>query len=181
MNDTRSEILRLATELIWSVGYNNFSYADISKKLHIKNAAIHYYFPTKSDLGVEVIRLNLDAFKTNIENWKNLSLRQQYERYITMHDNFVDKNWVCIVGSLSPSFDTLPENMQAELQKLVDTILQWLTDLLANGKEKSIFSFTESPHTKASMIHSTLLSALLMNKVLKNDIYENIQQGLLMI
>ena len=54
MNDTRSEIVRLASELIRSIGYNAFSYTDISQKLHIKNAAIHYYFPSKSDLGVEV-------------------------------------------------------------------------------------------------------------------------------
>ena len=63
MNDTRSEIVRLAGELIRSIGYNAFSYADISQKLNIKNAAIHYYFPAKSDLGVEVIRENLEAFK----------------------------------------------------------------------------------------------------------------------
>ena len=55
MNDTRSEIIRLGSELIRSIGYNSFSYADISKALNIKNAAIHYYFPSKSDLGVEKI------------------------------------------------------------------------------------------------------------------------------
>ena len=58
MNDTRSEIIRLGSELIRSIGYNSFSYADISKALNIKNAAIHYYFPSKSDLGVEIIREN---------------------------------------------------------------------------------------------------------------------------
>ncbi|MDR3047168.1 MAG: TetR/AcrR family transcriptional regulator, partial [Bacteroidales bacterium] len=52
MNDTRSEIISIANELIKSIGYNAFSYADISKKLNIKNAAIHYYFPAKADLGV---------------------------------------------------------------------------------------------------------------------------------
>ena len=52
MNDTRNEIIRLGSELIRSIGYNSFSYADISKALNIKNAAIHYYFPSKSDLGV---------------------------------------------------------------------------------------------------------------------------------
>ncbi|MBB4046226.1 AcrR family transcriptional regulator [Bacteroides reticulotermitis] len=39
----------MADELIKTIGYNAFSYADISKQLNIKNAAIHYYFPTKSD------------------------------------------------------------------------------------------------------------------------------------
>jgi len=181
MNDTRNEIVRLAEELIRSIGYNAFSYADISQKLNIKNAAIHYYFPSKSDLGIEVIRKNLEAFNERIVAWKDLDYKTQLIKYITMHDNFIKKNWVCIVGSLSPSFDTLPTNMQKELQNLVNTILIWLTDLLSKGQESKIFSFNEAPRTKAFIIHSAMLSSLQMNKVLKNDVYKSIQEGLLNI
>ena len=73
MNDTRNEIIRIGSELIRSVGYNAFSYADIAKVLNIKNAAIHYYFPTKSDLGEEIIKRNIDAFNELISRWKTLS------------------------------------------------------------------------------------------------------------
>ncbi len=181
MNDTRNEIIRLAGELIRSIGYNSFSYADISKKLEIKNAAIHYYFPSKSDLGVEVIKENLMAFNELIMNWEKQDYKQQFNNYIHMHDSFISKSWVCVVGSLAPSYDTLPENMQKELEKLVNTILEWLTDLLNKGRENKVFSFTETPRTKALMIHSTLLSSLQMNKVLKNDVYKSIQEGLMNI
>ena len=181
MSDTRSEIIRLAGELIRSIGYNSFSYADISKKLGIKNAAIHYYFPSKSDLGVEVIKENLTAFNELIEKWKSLDYKQQFTNYIHMHDSFIKKSWVCVVGSLAPSYDTLPENMQKELERLVNIILQWLTELLENGRKNKIFSFKETPRTKAFMIHSALLSSLQMNKVLKNDVYKSIQEGLLNI
>lgn len=181
MNDTRNEIISIANELIKSIGYNAFSYADISKKLNIKNAAVHYYFPAKADLGVEVIRRSLSAFLEKIDSWKGLDYRQQYKNYITMHDGFVQHHWTCIVGSLSPSYDTLPPIMQQELQKLINTILDWLTELLSKGKESGVFSFAETSRTKAYMVHSALLSALLMNKVLKNDVYPSVQTGLLNI
>lgn len=181
MNDTRDKIIRLAGELIRSIGYNSFSYADISKKLDIKNAAIHYYFPSKADLGVEVIKENLLAFNDLIAKWKKKDYRLQFTKYIHMHDSFIRKNWVCVVGALAPSYDTLPENMQKELKKLVNTILEWLTDLLEKARENNVFSFTETPKTKALMIHSTLLSSLQMNKILKNDVYKSIQEGLLNI
>lgn len=171
----------MAGELIRTIGYNSFSYADISKKLDIKNAAIHYYFPSKSDLGVEVIKENLIAFNELTAKWKKENYRQQFSNYIHMHDSFIKKGWVCVVGSLSPSYDTLPENMQKELEKLVNTILGWLTELLNKGRESKEFSFTETPRTKAFMIHSALLSSLQMNKVLKNDVYKSIQEGLLNI
>jgi len=98
-----------------------------------------------------------------------------------MHDSFINNHWVCIVGSLSPSYDTLPENMQKELQGLVNTILKWLTALLDNGLKNNAFSFVETPRTKAFMVHSVLLSSLQMNKVLRNDVYKSIQEGLLNI
>ena len=34
MNDTRNEIIRIGNELVRSVGYNAFSYADIAKALN---------------------------------------------------------------------------------------------------------------------------------------------------
>ena len=181
MNDTRSEIIRIANELIRSVGYNAFSYADISKQLNVKNAAIHYYFPAKSDLGIAVIKENQSLFLEKTKSWSKLDYRKQYKKYITMHDSFIETHWTCIVGSLAPSFDTLPENMQKELQKLVNTILDWLTDLLTKGKESGVFDFKETPRVKAYITHSALLSSLQMNKVLRNDIYKSIQEGLLNI
>ena len=181
MNDTRSEIIRMADELIKTIGYNAFSYADISKQLNIKNAAIHYYFPAKSDLGIAVIRSNSEAFKERIGLWATLDERQQYINYITMHDSFVQQYWTCIVGSLAPAYDTLPENMQKELHSLINTILNWLTILFEKGKKNKIFHFKGSAKDQANLTHSALLSSLQMNKVLRNDIYSSIQEKLLSI
>ncbi|MEL7005841.1 MAG: helix-turn-helix domain-containing protein, partial [Bacteroidota bacterium] len=47
-------------------GYNAFSFSDISKPLGIKNAAIHYYYPTKEKLGIDILRKEQELFK----NWK---------------------------------------------------------------------------------------------------------------
>ncbi len=182
MKETRNEIITIANDLIRSVGYNAFSYADIAKQLHIKNAAIHYYFPAKGDLGVEVIKRNLEAFKELTDLWKSFSCRQQLINYITMHDeSFVNTYRTCIVGSLSPSYDTLPENMQKELKKLINAIIDWLTSVLSKGRENGEFTFIDEPHSRAYVIHSAMLSALLMNKVLRNDVYKSIQNSLMTV
>lgn len=181
MKDTRNDILDIANQLIWSVGYNAFSYADIAKQLNIKNAAIHYHFPNKADLGVEIIRRNTAAFLKNTRSWEDADYRQQFANYLTMHDSFIDNHWICIVGSLSPSYETLPLAMQEELQKLVHTIIDWLSVLLSKGKDSGVFTYNETPQARAYLIHSAMLSALLMNKVLQNDVYRSIQHSLLNI
>ncbi|MCD7937718.1 MAG: TetR/AcrR family transcriptional regulator [Tannerellaceae bacterium] len=168
----------IANDLIRSVGYNAFSYTDISKKLNIKNAAIHYHFPAKSDLGVEIIRKNRSAFKEITGSWKRMEYRRQLNNYLTMHDGLTSDYLTCIVGALSPSYDTLPENMQEELQQLINTIIDWIADILEKGRENGELHFSETPKARAYVIHSAMLSALLMNKVLKNDVYKSIQNSL---
>ena len=98
-----------------------------------------------------------------------------------MHDSFVQQYRTCIVGSLAPAYDTLPENMQKELHSLINTILNWLTILLEKGKKNKIFHFKGSAKDQANLTHSALLSSLQMNKVLRNDIYSSIQEKLLSI
>ena len=72
--------------------------------------------------------------------------------------------------------------MQQKLSILINIILDWLTNLLDVGLKSNDFSFAEQPKIKALMIHSTLLSALQITKVLRdNTVYQNIQEGLLKI
>mgnify|MGYP001620026154 CR=1 FL=1 len=49
--DRKAEIIGLADQLVKSVGYEGFSYADLSAKLGITKASIHHHFPHKEDLG----------------------------------------------------------------------------------------------------------------------------------
>lgn len=61
--NTKERILDIAENLIMSRGYNGFSYKNISLELNVKNAAIHYHFPAKKDLGLAVIRRAQSRFK----------------------------------------------------------------------------------------------------------------------
>lgn len=179
MKSTRSEIIRIADHLIRTKGYNAFSYADISECLKIKNASIHYYFPSKSDLGVEVIKNTIIGFKDLTSSWMVLDVKIQFEKFVTMHDKTQKEHWVCLMGALSSSFDTLSDEMKSELNKMANIIIDYLTELLAKGKEQGIFSFTEDPNTKAYLIQSSLLASLLLDKVMGNNTYELIQNGIL--
>lgn len=179
MKDTRSEIISIADELIRTKGYNAFSYSDISDRLKIKNASIHYYFPSKSDLGVAVIKNTIMNFKTVTTSWINLDLKTQFERFVTMHDATQREHWVCLMGTLSASLDTLSDEMKLELNKMANIIIEYLTDLLTKGKEQHIFSFAEDPKTKAYLIQSSLLASLLLDRVMGNHTYELIQKGIL--
>ncbi|HEY3475881.1 MAG TPA: TetR/AcrR family transcriptional regulator, partial [Anaerolineales bacterium] len=52
IENSKRTILNMAEDLLQYKGFNGFSYAHISSKLGVKNAAIHYHFPTKEDLSL---------------------------------------------------------------------------------------------------------------------------------
>ena len=54
-SNTREQIINKAAQLMLQRGLNGFSYRDISEPLGVKNAAIHYHFPSKADLVLALI------------------------------------------------------------------------------------------------------------------------------
>src|ERR1700752_4371873 len=60
--DTRQEILNAAEDLLQRRGYNAFSYHHIAVQLGVRNAAIHYHFPSKEDLGVALVQRSQQRF-----------------------------------------------------------------------------------------------------------------------
>ncbi|HTD38987.1 MAG TPA: TetR/AcrR family transcriptional regulator [Mucilaginibacter sp.] len=178
MNDTREEIVNLADKLVRERGFNGFSYADISKALNIKNAAVHYYFPSKADLGLEVISRAVASFRQITPTRKHLTWREQLDLFI---DNYRQKQKhqdICLIGAFSSVSGGLSEDMQRELKKLASDSLNELTTILTEGKEAGEFSFKETPEAKAYLIQSALIASLLLDRVLQNNVFDQIEQGL---
>ncbi|MEY5046903.1 MAG: hypothetical protein RLZZ175_262 [Bacteroidota bacterium] len=178
MRDTRTEILEIGEMLIRTKGYHSFSYADIAKTLSIKNAAIHYHFPGKSDLGTTILQSLINNVELLKETCKEYSATDKLLRFIEIYDNSKMLDRVCIMGALSPCIDTLPEQMQLKLKEIAELLLKWLNDILQEGKKNQEFHFNENSIDKANLIVSSLLASLLLNKVLNNGVFESIKQSI---
>ncbi|MEO9966093.1 MAG: TetR/AcrR family transcriptional regulator [Reichenbachiella sp.] len=180
MSNTRTQILDLGEELIRTRGFNAFSYKDISEKLGIKNAAVHYHFPSKEALGTAIIQQSIDLFIVKEKQWNQLSSKEQLLDFINIYQKSHDKNWSCLMGALSSSVDSLPSTMQNKLTKMAEYILNRLTQTLIEGLKKGEFHFDEEPRAKAELIISSLLSSLLLSKVMHGQIFESIVQSIIL-
>lgn len=165
--DTKVEILDLAENLLRDRGFNGFSYADISSALKIKNAAVHYYFPGKADLGVAVIQRAGERFagwareRTIVSQTPPERLEAFFRRYL----NFLKAGkQVCLGGALETDFKTLPSAMQVETRKFASDILAWLEQILVEGQEKRLFTFPGKGKDQAILILSSLQGALQMTR-----------------
>jgi len=164
---TKTEILDLAENLLLDRGFNGFSYADISSALGVKNAAIHYYFPTKSDLGIAVIQRAKERFTewTRAERMAARSAAEKLEAFFRLYLKFMEAGQqVCLGGALETDFKTLPAEMQVETRKFASTFLVWMEGVLEEGKEKRLFSFPGEAKDQAIVILSSLQGALQMTR-----------------
>lgn len=165
-SNTKSRILDEAEVLLQVSGYNGFSYKDIAEKLGVKNAAIHYHFAAKSDLGEAVVR----RFRERFEKWRERYEKRyennevkQLEGFIAIPRSYARNSRVaCPIAALEREFEILPEGMREQTKLLDSEMLSWLTNLLAKGKSSGVFTFEDDVVSKSLMVFAALQGASMM-------------------
>lgn len=186
IENSKRTILNMAEDLLQYKGFNGFSYAHIASKLGVRNAAIHYHFPTKEDLSRAVIKRYRDRFQLWISNArvKNLPPEKKLDWFFGIYtDGRADQGKVCLVGSMEVEFNTLPDGLQSEVEALHRELLDWLQATLKEGRDAGVFRFHGKPASKAALILSSLQGALQMARALGpkkfSDVVEQLKLDLL--
>jgi len=169
IENSKRTIMNMAEALLQDKGFNGFSYAHIATELGVKNAAIHYHFPSKEDLARAVIQRYRDRFQLWINNAriKDLSPEKKLDWFFSIYSDMrADEGKVCLVGSLEAEYNSIPEGLQAEVEGLHTELLKWLEAALSEGREAGVFQFNGEPANKAALILSSVQGALQMARAL---------------
>ena len=185
-SNTQRVILDLAESMLQDKGFNGFSYAHIAAELGVKNAAIHYHFPSKEELGCAVIQRYRDRFQLWINNArvKDLSAREKLDWFFGIYTSMrADKGKVCLAGSLETDFNAIPDSMRRQTEALTNELLFWLQSTLKEGREAGVFHFNGGPVAKAALVLSSLQGGLQMARALGtkkfHEVVEQNKQDLL--
>ena len=181
IENSKRTILNLAEALLQDKGFNGFSYAHIASELGVKNAAIHYHFPTKEDLSIAVIQRYRERFKLWVNNAriKDLAFEQKLDWFFSIYtDMRADQGKVCLVGSLEAEFNSIPTGLQTEVGALHKELLKWLETTLSEGREAGVFQFTGEPANKAALILSSIQGALQMARALGTKKFRDVIEQL---
>ncbi len=164
MSDTKTEIIRIATSLVLEKGFNAFSYADISKALNIKNAAVHYHFPSKDDLGIAIMKAQQEGLKGLIQGLRNRQA-SEVEQINVLFDIYVGlfgQKQICALGAMGSDIQTLSPDIQIEVKKDYEQVIDWLMEILDKGREKGLFKFEGESSIKAVIIMNNLISGVIV-------------------
>jgi AcrR family transcriptional regulator len=160
---TRENILDTAVALIQERGYNAFSYQHVSADLGIRNAAVHYHFPSKGDLGLAVV----ERYHRLFDEWVAENTGSGTDPLAMLRGYFAipirfarDGGKVCPLGVLEAEYKAIPDPMREAVRELDADIRSFLAQVLEQGRRQGVFRFEGAPEDKALVIVAALQGAL---------------------
>ncbi|MBL6937220.1 MAG: TetR/AcrR family transcriptional regulator [Alphaproteobacteria bacterium] len=169
---TRTRVLDVVEPLLMERGFNAVSYQDISDRIGIRKASVHYHFPTKADLGAAVIRRyadRVDAMHVPVEMLSGGMFAVAFERFLGVFAQIGARSpRVCLGGVLGGEFETLPEAMQVEVRRFFTNLREWLGAVLERGRAQGVFTFAGDGETAARAMVAMLEGALVIGRALRD-------------
>lgn len=166
--DTREEILNLARELTQTRSFNWLSYQDLSNQLEIRKASIHYHFPTKTDLGVELLK----GYRKRFNSWcekerqKKLTPLQALDAYLDFFRKVLgDADRVCPGGIFSLEWNTLPDEMKSEVKALFADHRRFLEGIIKSGRRSGDIKNTGTVEEQIAFIGAAAQGALQIARI----------------
>ncbi|MGA2306073.1 MAG: TetR/AcrR family transcriptional regulator [Acidimicrobiales bacterium] len=162
--DTANQILDVAEQLVQIRGFNAFSYADVAGELGLTNAALHYHFPSKSELGEALVTryaIRFVGVLAEIDESLADPLRK-LDAYVELYGGVLRRQRMCLCGMLAAEYETLSEGMRDAVTLFFEKNEKWLAGVLQQGRDDGTLSFAGSPLDEARSIVSSLEGAMLI-------------------
>ena len=162
-------------------GFHGFSFRDLAADVGIKSASVHYNFPTKSDLGVSLMRSYqqqmLAAFG-DPEDGRTLADKLGAVR--DAYSSKLSKAGICLCGILAAEHAGLPEPVGEALIDYFAACRNWLISVFvksgAGEPEKRALVFSSAVQGGLLMA-SALSEPTLFNRVAEEAIRAQAQSG----
>ncbi|MDF2576597.1 MAG: TetR family transcriptional regulator [Chlamydiales bacterium] len=167
---TKQQIFQYATTLLKKRGYYGWSYEDISKKIEIRKASIHYYYPTKENLVQDVLNSYIEhvLIKLNeIISNNLLAYTQKLEGLFELYRyNYTSKDELCLCTILTAELQILPYPLQALLKHFFSSLEKSVVKLLEEGCQVGEFKANLDEEAAARIVLNCLQGLLITGKLL---------------
>jgi len=160
-SNAREAILAAARTTAQAHGYGGLNFRDLAAEVGIKAASIHYYYPTKADLGAAVARRYWEDAAGALES---LSARTPnalrcLRRYPDIFRKALESdNRICLCSFMAAEADDLPDAVKKEVQTFADVNVAWLSRLLS----AAAVAGAEESESRARAIFAAVAGAQLM-------------------
>jgi len=166
--ETAQRIVAIAMELIQTKGYSAISYQDISDRLGIRKASIHYHFPAKTDLGIAAIEAyaaGLQSYLQEVAGDERLTTAALFDHYCGPFLQLAAApDTICLCGALAGEILALPKAMRPSVKAFFEMHEAWIEAMLVRGVARGEVSPDVDPRRVARTVFAALQGALLVQR-----------------
>lgn len=174
---TTDKLLDAAEYRMRRDGYNAVSFRDLASDTNIKSSSVHYHYPKKEDLGVELVeRYSKKFHETLLTQTKNSETTEQYLKayQAVIRAALVEDDAICLCALLGAEGAGIPEVVRTRVQKFFDESVQWLISIMPE----------KMPEVEKRSAANTVLAGhqgamILAKNMQDNTIFDNITDRLL--
>jgi TetR/AcrR family transcriptional repressor of nem operon len=163
-NDTAARILDIGERLVQVRGFNGFSYADVASELDMTNAALHYHFPGKAELGRALIERYTSRFAQALADIDErlADAPDRLNAYAGLYSEVLRGHRMCLCGMLAAEYQTLPGPMREAVIAFIDLNEAWVEKVLSDGARAGTITLAGPASDAARLIVSGLEGAMLV-------------------
>jgi TetR/AcrR family transcriptional regulator, transcriptional repressor for nem operon len=163
-NDTAARILDIGERLVQVRGFNGFSYADVASELDMTNAALHYHFPGKAELGRALIERYTSRFTEALAGIDERipDAPDKLTAYAGLYSEVLRGHRMCLCGMLAAEYQTLPGPMRDAVIAFIDLNEAWVEKVLSDGARAGTITLAGPASDAARLIVSGLEGAMLV-------------------
>jgi TetR/AcrR family transcriptional regulator, transcriptional repressor for nem operon len=154
--DIREAILNSAEARMRAGGYHACSFREIASDVGVKSASVHYYFPTKAELGAALVARYQARVLAEIgspDDERELAAKLNTMRS-AFRNGLARGDGMCLCGVLATEMRSLPSPVAGATQHYFIACNDWLRRAFAHAH-------IEQPERKAIQITALLQGAML--------------------
>ena len=162
--NTAQDILDVARDIVRNRGYSAFSYADISERVGIRKASIHYHFPSKEELAKALVEQYRETMARACDRiaQSGASPDRQLMQFANLYRDGLKQDQICLCAMLAADFAVLPQSIHNEVQAFFQQTEAWLASLLQAGNDAGIWNYDLSAEQEAKGLIAMLQGAQLL-------------------
>ena len=166
--DMKAQLIEAATNRTKKGGFNSFSYRDLAAEVGIRAPSIHHHFPSKEDLGLEVIRNYSNGFRQYLDQLSasQSSLPEKLKSLTFAYTDMISNGQACLCSAFAGEFHDLSDDVQTELGKFIDNIQEGLEKLFNTAGLPS-----EKARRLAALWFGTLQGASLVGRANRSQVF----------
>jgi TetR/AcrR family transcriptional regulator, transcriptional repressor for nem operon len=126
----RQQVIEAADKLFYQKGYNLTSFSDIAKVSKVPRGNLNYYFSTKDEVLIAVVRYRVSEMQKMLRNWESeyktpLERLQRYAQIVSKVKEEVI-HYGCPMGTLNSELGKSQQALQTITKEQFEVFEKWI-------------------------------------------------------